>query len=183
MAKAAAEAFGGRPKVTRFRDDAGSSSVDLLECADRPTPGVTSCSTLGLSDHPLVQDGAEYPARLEIVGASATDNELFGNVITSAAFAIINDQLFCCPGAVFPGLVEHYYPDLTTKHLFFVPPFLWQDELPTMRLATKTVAWLLAVPITDAEAAYAGQHGAEALEDLFERAQIDLFDLDRDSAA
>ena len=52
-----------------------------------------------------------------------------------------------------------------------------------MRLATKTVAWLLAVPITDAEAAYAGQHGAEALEDLFERAQIDLFDLDRDSAA
>ncbi|MBK0869563.1 MAG: suppressor of fused domain protein [Saccharopolyspora sp.] len=181
IARAAAAEFGGKPSVTRFWDDQDSSAVDILECPDSPTEGVTSCSTLGLSDHPLVRDGNEYPVRVEVVGAGATDNEHFPNIISTIAFFIINDQWFCSPGSIFPDVVGMYYPAATMRHILFVPPFLWADELETMHFPGKTVAWLQAVPISEGERQYATANGSDALQDLFVQNQIDVFNLDRDS--
>lgn len=110
--------------------------------------------------------------------AAATDNHRFSNVLSSAAFFIINDQWFCYPGAIFPGLVEMYYPHVKMKHLF-VPPYLWGDQPETLHLSSRTVAWLLAVPISSEEWAFAERHGSDALEDRFVHHQIDIYDLDR----
>ena len=45
----------------------------------------------------------------------------------------------------------------------------------------QAVAWLQAVPISDPERDLAEREGSDSLEDLFERQQIDVFDLDRPS--
>ncbi|GDY34022.1 suppressor of fused domain protein [Gandjariella thermophila] len=180
IARTAAAAFGGRPTVTRYWDDNHHSSVDILTCADQPTEGVNSYATLGLSDTPLTRDGAQFPVRVELVGACANNVDFFPNALSTAAFYVINDHLFCQPGTIFPRVIEMYDPDITMKHLMFVSPFIWGDAPHTLELPDKTVAWLLAVPIAEEERRYAETHGAEALEDLFEQAQIDIFDIDRD---
>ncbi|ERP96195.1 hypothetical protein Q674_05390 [Acinetobacter sp. COS3] len=50
-----------------------------------------------------------------------------------------------------------------------------------MNLETKTVAWLLAVPISEAECRYAAEHGAEQLEKILAKYQIDVADINRAS--
>lgn len=175
-----ARAFGiERPVVPRYYDADEKSHIDVATAVNRPQAGVTSYSTLGLSDYPLLQDGEEYPARLEIVGGCDSVVDWFGNVIATAAFNIINDRHFCAPGVVYPNLVARYDDELDMQHVLFVPPFVWGDQPATMELPDKTVAFLHALPISDAELRYADQNGSEALEDLFEQHQIDVFDIER----
>jgi hypothetical protein len=81
IAKAAAQAFGGRPRVARFWDDDHASSVDILTCEDRPQEGVVSYSTVGLSGWPLFKGEEEYGARLEIVGAFGSAFKGFENAL------------------------------------------------------------------------------------------------------
>lgn len=181
VARTAAKAFGGSPTVTRFWDDEGSSHVDILSCADQPQRAVTSYSTVGLSDWPLYQDGVEYEARLEIAGVSGSKFTGFDNSLATAAFDVIKSQWFCFPGAIFPDVLSVNEVSTTMRHLLFVPPFLWENDLGALRLEQKTVAWLLAVPISENERMFAERAGTDELENLFEERQIDLFDLERPS--
>jgi antitoxin YqcF len=182
IAKAAARAFGGDPRITRFWDDNRSHYVDILACVDRPHPGITSYSTVNLSDWPLEREGKEYGVRLEMVGACRSIFREFANALATSAFCIINSKWFCYPGAVFPDVLAMYDPDSPMRHFMFVPPFLWESELKTMRFASKSVAWLLAVPIYENEREYASSNGSEKLEARFVEQQIDIFDLGRSSA-
>lgn len=181
IAMAVAKVFGGEPNVQRFWDDGDKNCVDILKCIDKPEEGVTSYATIGLSDAPLYKEGSEYPVRLELVGACGSRFEGFDNAIATAAFCIINSKWFCYPGAIFNDVLSMYKMSPSMRHFFFVPPFLWEESLKTMTISKKSVAWLLAVPISDEERAYAEERGADALENLFEEKQIDIFDLERQS--
>lgn len=181
IAKAIADAFGGSPTVHRYWDDNRESHVDIVACKDRPVRGVTSYATIGLSDAPLFYDNKQLPLRLEIVGACADIFQDFDNALGTAAFCIINSGWSCYPGAIFPDILSMYDCSDTMRHFFFVPPFLWEEGLQTMHLQTKTVTWLLAVPISENERLYAEQEGGERLENVFEQKQIDVFDLKRPS--
>ena len=181
IAKTIATAFGGSPRVIRFWDDAHESFVDILSCANRPQEGVTSFSTIGTSDFPLYKDCKEYPVRVELVGVCGSNFKGLDRALASAAFCIINSRWFCFPGAIFPNVLTMYECSGTMRHLFFMPPFLWESKLHTIDLVNKKVAWLLAVPISDEERAYCDSHGSAKLEELFKLHQIDIFNLDRPS--
>jgi antitoxin YqcF len=184
VAKQAWTAFGGTPNVRAFHHDTEELCVDILRCDDRPDEGVTSYSTVGLSDCLMLkEDGTEFPARLEIAGACATASELFPNILGSAAFNIMRTRRLCGPGSVMAGCVREYYPSTTVPQLYFTAPFLWEDTLRALDCGTKRVCWLLAIPISDHEQTFLRQHGDTALEDLFEEQQIDIFDLNRASVA
>ncbi len=184
LAKHAWMAFGGTPTVRAYHHDTEKMSVDVLRCDDRPSAGVTSYSTIKLSDHPMLKaDGTEFPTRLELVGACATADEFFPNVLASAAFCIIRTPKVYFPGSVLPGYVRQYYPSTTVPHLYLTAPFLWVDYLTTLECETKSVSWLLVVPISDGEQSYLAKRGDSALEDLFVQHQIDIFDLNRVSVA
>lgn len=183
VATHALQAFGGTPRVRRYHHDTEALTVDVLRCNDRPWEGVTSYSTIGLSDHPMLKDGEEFPTRLELAGACATVKHLFPNILASAAFCIIRTAKLYYPGSVLLGYVREYYPSTSVPHLYLTAPFLWETSLTTLDCGTKKVSWLLAVPISDAEYTYLNMHGDDALEDLFEKHQIDIFDLARPSVA
>jgi hypothetical protein len=59
------------------------------------------------------------------------------------------------------------------QHIMFVEPFLWADKLVPLKLESKTVHWLLAIPISESEIQYkiAG-HVLNPLDLLFLRFQI-----------
>ncbi|GII82082.1 hypothetical protein Ssi03_00720 [Sphaerisporangium siamense] len=67
------------------------------------------------------------------------------------------------------------------KNFVFLSPFLWDDPFEAMELDDKKVAWLLAVPISDAELQYALDRGVPELESILEANSIDMFDLNRSS--
>ena len=77
IARAALEAFGGKPNVTVYWDEAEQTSVDLLTCKDQPQKGATSYSTIGLSDSPILVDGIDIDVRVEFVGACSNSVAVF----------------------------------------------------------------------------------------------------------
>lgn len=180
IAKLLAEAFGGKPTVRRFWDEKEKQHIDILSSIDQPENGVTSYSTIGLSDTPLLKDGTEYPVRIEIIGACGNVFSGFDNALATSAFCIIISKWFCYPGAIFPNVLS-MYKDTSMKHFMFVPPFLWEEYLKTMVIGNKKIAWLLAVPISDEEKYYAEENGADSLEQAFVENQIDIYDLERKS--
>jgi hypothetical protein len=181
IAKTVSDIFGGSPRIIRYWDDARRNCVDLLSCIDCPQVGVTSFSTIGLSDHPLYKNGNEYPVRTELVGACGNSFTAFDRAISTAAFCVINSKWFASPGAIFPDILSMYKCSDTLQHLFFVPPFLWEHKLATLSLPKKQVAWLLVVPISENERKLASSEGSGELEKLFELKQIDIFNLNRPS--
>lgn len=181
VAKTLAATFGVEPFVNKYWDDAHETSIDLLRCANPVEADIVNYGTIGLSDHPLIQNGKEFPVRVEITGAAYRRFPDFPNMLSSAAFYTIRNNWFCSPGAVLRNAVDSYIKDSAMKHLFFTSPSLWQGKPETLELETKKVAWLMAVPISEAERQYKESNGAGALEDLFEEHQVDILDLTRKS--
>lgn len=176
LARYLAEIFGGQPTVTRRHDAGRRMQIDILSCLGTPQPGIVSYATIGLSDH----RPAGQAAALELLGAApAQDDEAFAAMLAACAFALIHDGLTVASGSIVPDVIGRHGLSATMAHVLLVPPFLWEDGPQTLRLSAKNVAFLLAVPIADSERQYAGENGADALENLFVGAQIDIFDLNR----
>ena len=183
LARYAAGVFGGKPEVTRFLDDGNQSHVDILVADDAPLKGVRSYSTLGLSEWPVYRHGVDFGVRIELVGACRAKHKNFHTALATAAFDIIRYKQHCAPGVIFRDVLGMYNVSKTMKHFFFVPPFLWGNKGPVLQRVAggRKVEWLMAVPISDAEAGFAQQEGPVKLEELFVREQIHVFDLERKS--
>jgi hypothetical protein len=179
VARMLASAFGGTPSVARHRAEAGPSHVDILTCREAPRPGLSAYATVTLANHPLYRDGAEFPGRCEILGLGAAPN--FANALAACAFQVIDGRWFLAPGIVFPGILAGRGLSDTLRHVLFVPPFPFENRLQTIAAPDVNVAFLLAVPISDAEYEFAQASGGDALEDLFAERGTDLFDLARSS--
>lgn len=180
IARTALEVFGGKPSVSKYWDENNVSNVDILSTKDRPYEGVTSYSTIGLSDYSIGYSIDEKPLRIEIVGASATIFEFFPNIVSTCAFNIINTKFPITHGEIYKEVVKMYYPDSEMEHVLFTSPFLW-EKLISLDFIDKKVTWLLTVPISTKELLFVEKEGAEALEDLFEKKDIDIFDIRRNS--
>lgn len=169
-----------RPPIARFEDDEGRSQIFVLEAENSPRKGVRAFSTIGLSDVPLYLDGKEFGARVELVGACGISFNGFAEALSTAAFCVMNSRWFCAPGIIFPGVIEMHGISATMSDIYFARPFLW-DGLQTVNVDGQDVAWLLAVPVSKAETEFARVHGPDKLESLFAEANVDIFDMNRDS--
>lgn len=94
-----------RPPIGRFLDANDQSDVFVMTARDCPHVGVNTFATVGLSEHPLMRDGADFETtRVEFVAACGTVFSGLDAVISTAAFGVINSKWFCAPGVIFPGL-------------------------------------------------------------------------------
>jgi hypothetical protein len=182
IARHVASVFGGTPRVDEYANDSDTLFVGILWSCDRPGAGVTSYSTIKLSDHPMVQDGEEFPVRIELVGVCDNSVTTFPNLLASAAFDIMHSEGVYRPGTVIPDLVRQSGVSSTLPHLYLNDPFLWEDKLHTIDVGTKRVTWLLAMPISEAEYAYLQEHGDRAFEHLLAEQQVDVFNPERPPA-
>lgn len=171
--------FGGDPDVTQFLDETKKNSIDILVCENSPQTGINTYSTVNLSDYPIYMEGKEYPARAEIIGCSDSRNKKFANIISTCAFNISKDKWFIAPDVVYPDVVKMYYPSKKMKHILFSDPFLWEGKIESQIYKTKTVSFLLAIPISENEYVFYLEKGADELHEIFEKKQIDIFDLNR----
>jgi hypothetical protein len=169
----------GSPTVTKYWDDAHVSDIDIMIIKDAPAKGVSTYASLALSDVRTGLTSGGKALGVEIVLALATDCAEGANMIATCGFSIKKGEVVPTPGAIIPRVLELYGDGRDMKHAMLISPFLW--ELETQAFPAKTVAWLQVLPISDPERDYALANGPEALEDLFEEHQIDVFDIDRPS--
>lgn len=179
IARYAAAAFGGSPRVEEYVNNSDTLSVGILSCRDRPVQGVASYSTIKLSDYPMPWKDGEFPTRLELAGMCLDTAEFFPNVLASAAFTIMQSDMVYHPGTVIPNLVAQHYPEAKLPHIYLTAPFIWKSELQTFECETKTVSWLLAMPISEAEYLFLREHGEHILENLLEKKNADFSDPNR----
>jgi hypothetical protein len=180
VARTVAQVVGGRPAARRYyQGDDRAMHIDIATFADRPQLGVTTFATLGLSDTPI-PGRLRPPLGVELLGTCDSAVEGFIAALAAIAFQTISGGRRCEPGEVFDDVIP---PALSTtlRHALLVPPFLWEEGLESMVVDYKTVAWLLAVPISDDEAQFGADQGTDALESRFEEAEIDIFNPNRRS--
>ncbi len=185
MARFIAGAIGFEPHVNPYYDEDESHKLSLLSLVDPIDRNVNIYCTIGLSDYKNrveVKDGFEnIPVELLMTGYKQFDK--VPNVLSTTCFFIMKDGYECRPGSVFKYMLDYYYKGLTMRHVYFTSPFLWQEKLDQLELESKQVAFLLIIPISDAELDYKIRHGDEALEDLLQENEINFYDLNRPSVA
>jgi hypothetical protein len=169
-------------KVQRYWDDTNEKFVDIFNCDDPVNSKVKFYGTLGLSDYLNViemKDGNKN-IPIELLMASYNKYDKIPNILSTCAFYILKNKWTCQLGSIFMRMVDFYYKK-EMQHIMFVSPFLWEDKLEPLKLKTKTVNWLLAVPISESELQYKNKNGFNDLQNLFEEKEIDIFDINRKS--
>lgn len=183
LAHAVAAAIGIDPQVYAYHDESKQNTLHILNCKDPLDQNSTIYCTIGLSDHPNeieLSDGSLKNIPVELLIAGNNSHPQWANILSTAGFFVTKNKWTCQPGAVFKSVINKYYK-APLKHVLFVEPFMWQDKLDNMKLSDKKVAFLLLVPISDAECAYREKNGFDALETLFMEREIDITDLNRAS--
>jgi antitoxin YqcF len=169
--------FEGNATVIRYWDDAHHSSVDILSCEDTPEKGITSIGTIGLSETSISLESGGKSLRVELIMTFMADQLDGPNILSTCAFNVINSGMEIMPGSIFPRVLELYRPTSSMKHVLFSSPFIW--EMETQEFTDKKVAWLHAIPISDAEYQYALANSSDDLETVLEENEVDMYDLDR----
>lgn len=171
--------LGSQTRVVRFGDDFQSDDVFVVSGMDCPSPGVTSYGTAGFSSTSQLYQGREV--FVEILGACRSGVSGFDNLVASCVFDSRKNGSSVVYGSVICGIMDQYSISTTLRHVTFVSPFLWSEFGPA-NIQQKHIHWLLMLPIAEAEANLLKETGIGALEGVFERQQIDVFDLSRLSA-
>ncbi|AZI57423.1 suppressor of fused domain protein [Nakamurella antarctica] len=172
-----------RPMVRRFISDHNDDVwVDVIESRDLPTVGVSSWGTVGMSKFSTKNRIGNRSLRVEIIGVCSSGSDEFGQMLASCAFNLATGKFGVAPGVIFRDIVSDYAGNIEMKHILFVTPFLWDEmEIPDIVSDGHVITWLQAVPVSSEEFDYWEKFGAEALEDRFVEAGIDVSDLHRTS--
>jgi hypothetical protein len=179
VARKVVEAFGGRPKITEFWDADNLYSVAIAAGMDSPREGISSYSTVNLSDWPMYVNGREHKTRVEIAGSAPNEVRDFQNAVSTAAFCVMKQKWACHPGAIFPDVLAMYHMSTTMKHVMFMEPVVWDKLEESLELPGRLVTWVMMIPIADSEYELAGAQGWETLGQIFEDRDIDYWDLER----
>jgi hypothetical protein len=179
IARRLALVFGGTPHVGAYKNTTDTLTVDILSCRDRPVDGVTSYSTITLSDHPMPWGDREFSARLELAGVCVNTVNSFPNLLASAAFHIMQSNALYHPGTVIPDLARRCQVSSTLPHLYLTAPFVWGDALNMLECETKKVTWLIAMPISESEYAFLREHSDLAFERFLQGQETDFSDPNR----
>lgn len=175
------KAIGLTPKVYSFYDVNEISKIDIYIGIDRPDFGITTYSTIGLSNYPIgLATNVGKQIRVEFISVCNSDEFNFPNILASCAFNIINDMYSCKPGMVYRNVISNYYDNIDMKHIYFTTPYMWKN-LDKIEYDDKVILWLMAIPISENEFKYIKENGSDALEILFENNNINVFDIKRKS--
>lgn len=181
VARFVAGVLSSKPQVKRSKWE--GHTADVLVADDSPQSGVTTLATINLSSTNAVVDGREQDFGVELVACHYSPIVGCIDAVFDAAFLVLAYKEELYPGAVLPDLVSRHQISPTMKHFFLITPFLWDGRLKSINTTDRETRYLLAVPISDAEMAFAGTEGSEALGDLLEREQVDIFNWSRASVA
>lgn len=176
-------AVAGNPKDARLLHEHDLHRMELVTVENSPRDGVNSFSTVGLSVIPIGYLSASVYLGAEIAATAGAKFDRFADVLAACVDDLLHNRFRLFPGSVYKDAFKNTYPDASVKHLIFDTPQGWEKDLLTLDLGARQTAWIMAVPVTDAELRlYSDSESGELQERFFER-NADLADLNRPSVA
>lgn len=186
VAHNATDAFGlaadARPLVTRFDQDLEGATVEIVECPDIPKVGLVSYATIGMSLFDNALEARNKSLRVELVAAAESGWNIIRNGLAGCAFNVASGEYQARPDVIFPGVMAGYDQSTTVPHGLLASPYPW-STIPDLETDLEIVTWLMLVPISEGEFAFASKNGIEGLKDLLEQTNANVFDLSRPSSA
>ena len=173
----------GEVRETRCLLDHDGQRMEIVTCADSPRAGVQTSATIGLSVIPIGYLSDSVYLGAEIIGMSGPGFEKFTDVLSACVADILQNRFRVFPGAVYKDAFKDTYPQATVKHLIFDTPQGWEKDLLTLDLGSRQVAWIMAIPVTEAELKLYSENETGELQERFEARKVDLADLNRPSVA
>ena len=173
-----ADTFAASPTFVGYRNSEDGARIDIAVCDAVSDKRLASLGTVTLADHDL----GFGPTRLQIVAIYPRAAADFSRAIGTCALSIVEQGWPLRWGAVHPDVLTLYGLSSTLAHVYFMPPFSWAEGPKPLTIGDRRIEWLQAVPISEAERAFAETNGAEALEQQLVAADIDVTDLSRASA-
>ena len=174
-----ADTFAASPTFVGCRNSDDGVRIDVAIADAGPDERLASLGTVTLADHDL----GFGDTRLQIVAVYPRAAADFSRVIGTCALSIVERGWPLRWGAVHPDVLTLYGLSSTLAHVYYMPPFSWAEGPKGLSVGDQRIEWLQAIPISEAERAFAETNGAEALEALLVGADIDITDLDRASVA
>jgi hypothetical protein len=170
----------GGVSVHAYHNEDESLRVDIFCAVDAPQVGVSTYATLGVSNYGnKLADDTE--AGTELIAVAASGSDLPARTLATLSFDHFRPGITLRPGLIIPKAISRNNAHASLPHALLTDPFLW-DDLQQVEIRGMFIFPLLAVPVSETEFRFAEKHGADALEALFERVQIDVFDWDRPAA-
>lgn len=169
------------PNVRRMWDDREQHSIDVLTASDSPARGTNALATIGLSAHTvhIEKQPLQFGVELLAVGFDPTDE--LRRMLASTAFDIFVSHHSVSPGTLLENAVARIDPCSPVPHAALADPFLWGDSFNSREFGTRTVAWLMFVPLTEAEFQFASKKGFELLSTRLQSARAEVANLQRAS--
>lgn len=167
--------------ITRGWAATDPGGVQLCLFEERPFEGMVTYTTLGLSRHKLAMPrGREVRQELLLSVAVRFANDDLAKMLDHVAERLLRDHRALLRGEVaFFG--QRIARSSACDSLYVSLPIVFPEGLATCEETQPPTVFAWLVPIHPAEAALVNQHGWSELEVRWERADPDLFDLERSS--
>jgi len=178
LGKSIRSRLGDETKVVRFGDDDGVNDCFIVSGFNCPIEGVTSYSSIGLSR--TTQKLGIADVRVELITACASGTPHVDNLMASCVFECFRNGTNISYGSLITNIVSQYRISDTLRHVTFVSPFLWHG-FNRLEVGAQDIHFLLMLPISESEKIFAENNGIDALENVFNKAQIDIYDVHRSS--
>lgn len=177
IAKYALSFMGGKPKVTAYYNDDETKTIDILTCTTDSAVKNISLSTIGLSEFDIDKEIDSKTLTVELAMYGRDSDDVYANILSSVAF-VIQEGHECDFGMIINDVVSPYVKNTELQHVILMHPVFW-DKYSKLETVDEVVAWLLAVPITDAEKQYIRQYGIDEFDKLLFEKNVDVTDLCR----
>jgi hypothetical protein len=171
--------FGGANATVHAHTD--QSKAHTIEVFRADSDEGVLLATIGLMDIDQ-SPNPSTPVFSEILMDTRSRDEKLGSVLATIAFHVMKHQWRIAPGVLFERAIDLYFPQHALPHAMLVPPFQWKTGMSEVKLATKTIHPLVAVPISEAERQFATENSPHALEQAWESQRVDVLDWGRASA-
>jgi hypothetical protein len=136
-------------------------------------------STIGLSEVDIGLESDSKTVGVELISIGDKGDELNANILASVAFELM-DTKDCFWGKIISNAISQYDEKYDCKHVILLTPAFW-EKYQQYETEDKIVAWLLLVPISNAEKLYIESNGVEAFEHILTQQKADITDRKRQS--
>lgn len=177
VAKHALGFIGGKPNVSRYYNDDETKKIDVMTSDSGVIKGIPTCATIGLNQTDIGLSAKGKELRVELVASCDLNPETLGNILATISFETM-DTRSCAYGTLIPNAVSSYVKGTNLKHAVLMSPVFW-PKYQVLEDDECTVAWLMVVPITDSEKKYIEQNGVAAFDNILEREDIDVTNMQR----
>lgn len=159
------------------------TNISIITVNDYSDPGLQISTTMGIALRlNNLPNGLPSDENVPVELLMAGDIEFLevADILAHCANELVKQNKICQPGTIFENCIHPYIEDTELIHLLLVFPIEWTDSLMDDQPFDPNISFLQGIAISYSEQHFCNENGPDALLDLLDEMEVDIFDLYRD---